>query len=41
MFREVAIAVVALAAIDHFFLDGKYIQSVQAVARSLMHFLIG
>jgi len=35
MFREVAIAVVAMAALDYFYLDGKYIHSVQMVVLSL------
>jgi hypothetical protein len=40
MFRGVAVALVALAAFDHFFLDGRYIHSVQMMALSLSHFLI-
>jgi hypothetical protein len=38
MYRGVATALVALAAFDYFYLDGKYLHSVQAVANSLLHF---
>ena len=41
MFRVVAIGLVALATFDIYFLDGKYIHTVEALARSLAHFLIG
>ena len=41
MFRVVAITLVALAAFDLFFLDGKYFHAVEAVARSLAHFMVG
>ena len=40
MYRGVAIALVALAAFDYFYLDGKYLHSVQAVANSLLHFFL-
>jgi hypothetical protein len=33
----VATFLVALAAFDYFYLDGKYLHSVQAVANSLLH----
>ena len=36
----VATALVALAAFDYFYLDGKYLHSVQAVANSLLHFFL-
>jgi hypothetical protein len=41
MFREVAIAVVALAAFDYFYLDGKYVHAIEMATRSLLHFVIG
>jgi len=41
MFRVVAIALVALAAYDFHFLDGKYTYAVDALARSLAHFIGG
>jgi hypothetical protein len=40
MYRGVATALVALAAIDYFYLDGKYLHYVQAVANSMLHFLM-
>jgi hypothetical protein len=39
MFREVAIVLVALAAFDYFYLDGKYVHSIDTATRSLLHFL--
>jgi hypothetical protein len=41
MFREVAIMLVALAAFDYFYLDGKYVHSIEMATRSMLHFLIG
>jgi hypothetical protein len=41
MFRVVAIALVALAAFDYLYLDGKYIHSVQAMMLSMLHFMVG
>jgi hypothetical protein len=41
MFREVAIALVALAAFDQFYLDGKYLHSIEMATRSLLHFVFG
>jgi hypothetical protein len=41
MFRSVAIALVAMAAFDLYFLDGKYVHTVEAIARSLVHWIIG
>jgi hypothetical protein len=41
MYRGVATALVALAAFDYFYLDGKYLHHVQAVANSLLHFFVG
>ena len=38
MLRSAAIALVAMAAFDYFYLDGKYIHSVQSVVSSLLHF---
>jgi hypothetical protein len=40
MYRGVATALVALAAFDYFYLDGNYLHSVQAVAHSLLHFVM-
>jgi hypothetical protein len=40
MYRGAAIALVAMAAFDHFYLDGKYLHNVQAVADSLLHFFL-
>jgi hypothetical protein len=40
MYRGVATALVALAAFDYFYLDGKYLHSVQAVANSMLHFFL-
>ena len=40
MYRGVATALVALTAFDYFYLDGKYLHSVQAVANSLLHFFL-
>jgi hypothetical protein len=39
MFRGVAIALVAMAAFDHFYQDGRYLHSVQMMAFSLLHFI--
>jgi hypothetical protein len=41
MFREVAIALVALAAFDYFYLDGKYVHSIEMAVRSMVHFMFG
>jgi hypothetical protein len=41
MFREVAMALVALAAFDYFYLDGKYVHAVDIATRSMLHFLFG
>lgn len=38
MFRRVAIALVAMAAFDLFFLDGQYIHALQEIGRSILHF---
>ena len=40
MFRIVAIALVALAAFDFFFLDGTYLHYVQAVVAAMRHHLL-
>ena len=37
MYRGVATALVALAAFDYFYPDGKYLHHVQVVADSLLH----
>jgi hypothetical protein len=39
MFRSVAIGLVALAAFDLYFLDGKYTHTVEALVHSLAHFI--
>ena len=41
MFRAAAVALAALVALDWYFLDGKYLGTVEALARSLIHFAIG
>jgi hypothetical protein len=41
MFRTAAVALVALAAFDYFYLDGKYIHSVQMAVLSILHFVVG
>jgi hypothetical protein len=37
MYRGVATFLVALAAFDYFYLDGKYLHYVHVVANSLLH----
>lgn len=41
MFRETAIAVVALAAFDLYCLDGRYVHAVKVVVLSLLNQLLG
>jgi len=41
LFRIAAIWLVALAAFDLYFLDGKYIHTVEAVVRSVVHMMVG
>jgi hypothetical protein len=41
VFRAAAVAVGALVALDWYFLDGKYVGTVEAMARSLIHFVVG
>jgi hypothetical protein len=41
MIRASTVAVVALVAFDGYLLDGKYIGTLEALARSLIHFMIG
>jgi hypothetical protein len=41
MLRAAAIALTALLAFDSYFLGGKYIGTVEALARSFIHFVIG
>jgi hypothetical protein len=38
MLRATAVALVALAAFDHIFMDGRYAHSVQMMMFSLLHF---
>jgi hypothetical protein len=40
MFRAAAVTSAALVALDWHFLDGKYLAAVEALARSLIHFVI-
>jgi hypothetical protein len=40
MFRIVAIIVVALAAIDFFFLEGTYLHHVQAMLAEMRHHIL-
>jgi hypothetical protein len=37
MFRGVAIVLVAMAAFDLYFLDGRYIHAFQEIGRSILH----
>jgi hypothetical protein len=41
MFRASAVALAALVAFDIYFLGGKYLGTVEALARSFIHFAIG
>jgi hypothetical protein len=41
MFRAVAVGVAALVLLDRYLFDGRYIDTVGAMARSLIHFVIG
>jgi hypothetical protein len=41
MIRAAAVALLALAAFDLYFLDGKYTHSVEALVRSLIYFVVG
>jgi hypothetical protein len=40
MFRAAAVALAALVALDVYFLGGTYLGTVEAVARSLIYFVI-
>lgn len=40
MFRAAAVALAALVAFDIYFLDGKYLATVEALAHSLIHFVL-
>ena len=40
MFRRVAITLVAVAAMFYLHLDGKYLHTSQAIAVSMVHFMI-
>jgi hypothetical protein len=40
MLRAAAVLLAALAAFDSYLLDGKYIDTVGAMVRSLIHFVI-
>jgi hypothetical protein len=39
MVRGMAVTLAALVATDWYFLDGKYMGTVEALARSLIHFV--
>jgi hypothetical protein len=41
MFRVVAIALVAMAAFDWYYLDSKHLHAVEKVALSLVHHIVG
>jgi hypothetical protein len=41
MFRVVAIALVAMAAFDLYFLGGRHVHAVGRIALSLVHHLVG
>jgi hypothetical protein len=41
MFRVVAIALVAMAAFDLYFLDGRHVHAVGRIALSLVRHLVG
>jgi len=41
MFRAVALGLAALLLLDRYLLDGRNIDTVVAMARSLIHFVIG
>jgi len=41
MFRVVAVALVALAAFDLYFLGGSHVYTAMAIARSLLHHFVG
>jgi hypothetical protein len=40
MLRIAAVALVAMATFDLFFLDGKFVRTVEAMALSQAHFII-
>jgi hypothetical protein len=39
--RSALIAVVALATLDFYFIDGKYMNAVQAMATAFLHHVFG
>jgi hypothetical protein len=41
MWRIVAIVVVAMAAYDLYFLDGRYIHALQEIGRTILHHAFG
>jgi len=41
MYRNVATILVALAAYDLFFLDGRYTHAIQMMSTSVLHFCFG
>jgi hypothetical protein len=41
MFRIVAIALVAMAAFDLYYHDGRFVHAVEGMVLSLSHFIVG
>jgi hypothetical protein len=41
MFRALAVGLAALVLLDRYLFDGRYVDTVGAVVRSLIHFVIG
>jgi hypothetical protein len=41
MLRALAVGLAALVLLDRYFFDGRYVDTVGAMARSLIHFAIG
>jgi hypothetical protein len=41
MFRAAAVALVALAAFDHFYCDGWYLHTVEAILFNALHLITG
>jgi hypothetical protein len=40
MYRTAAVALAAMAAFDHFYLDGQYLHVIQMAVLSLLHFFV-
>jgi hypothetical protein len=41
MLRAIAVGLSALVLLDRYLFDGRYLDTVEAMARSLAHFVIG